>query len=376
MILTRQLSRGAVAVAIGLASVGALAPSASADALTWEVVHQVDRQVIYGVVPVTRRDVWALTGTRPQQDYRSRPLSLRWNGSAWRRVATPTGLTGVLTAGDALSPTDVWAIGGEEGGPSYALRWDGAQWNVAGRWEVGDVTGITVLGPSDVWVFGAHGRDWGAGTWHYDGATWTKMETPFAIIKASDVSPTDIWGIARGASGDTRTVVHYDGTSWQEVPTGDVLPPDIPYSDATGTSQSVFLSGIVARSAQDVWVTGTVSRTENEVSTQQPVLIRWNGTRWRRVDVPGAGAIDKITPDGRRGFWFAARPGPEEPQVIRHRSGGGVWTTAAVTTPAGTVPALYDLALVPGTRQVYGVGLLQAVDPVVHNTGAIFRLVR
>jgi hypothetical protein len=73
------------------------------------------------------------------------------------------------------------------------LRWNGHRWSVAKSWHVGgrvELTGVTALSPTDVWVFGSGGFAPGLGTWHYNGHTWKHITQGAAvgITMASAVS--------------------------------------------------------------------------------------------------------------------------------------------------------------------------------------------
>jgi hypothetical protein len=82
---------------------------------------------LLGVSALSASSAWAVgtTGTGP--------LILRWNGTAWTRVAAPSpGHLGRLTAVSAVSASDAWAVGSYEttggGNKTLVLRWNGSTW--------------------------------------------------------------------------------------------------------------------------------------------------------------------------------------------------------------------------------------------------------
>src|SRR5262249_59589555 len=91
-----------------------------------------------------------------------RPLTERWNGSAWAVVPSPSPsqLDNVLTGVATASPTSAWAVGYAVRGYHRALieRWDGSAWRVvpsprAGRLD-SDLWGGTALSPANAWAVG------------------------------------------------------------------------------------------------------------------------------------------------------------------------------------------------------------------------------
>src|SRR5216683_6420496 len=85
---------------------------------------------------------------------------------------------------------------------------------------------------------------------------------------------------------------------------------------------------ILAVSPHQVWLAG-----ENSTGPQaRPVLIRWNGSTWRRValDVPVATVLGSISADGHGGIWIEAQNTARTQPLLLHRSAAGVWTRNAL----------------------------------------------
>lgn len=348
-----------------------LVAPAEAAGPAWRVVKTYNHtkyNAVAGVVALSSKNAWALSGTNAAQSGASRPLAQHWNGKTWKPVALPGGLKGMLRAGDYSTSSDVWAIGSGEGVGSYVVRWNGRKWSVSRKWAQGQVTGITVINPKDVWVFGAPGADQGVGTWHFNGRSWAKVSAPFLPGRASELSGKNIWAIGRGLDGDSKTIGRWNGRKWTTVPTGSAVPSDI---NEPNHQRNTFLADLLVRSSKDVWVAGWVyeSRSGSKY-TETPLLVHYNGKSWKRVTAPAAGTISHITADGKGGLWFAGRL--KGRGVLRHRSSAGKWTTASVVNLGTRYPSFSDLALIPRTTQVFAAGQLRPKDDG-SSLGAIFR---
>ncbi|MGP4022377.1 hypothetical protein [Actinomadura sp. 3N407] len=195
-------------------------------------------------------------------------------------------------------------------------------------------------------------------------------------MSGSAVSARDIWAVGSDRStgcGD-RTVAHYDGRSRRAVPTGDALPPDVPQPDEGGPYQCVHLRDVLATSRRDVWVTGSVYRSDGaDHSEERPVLAHWDGRTWRGEDVPGRWLPERLASDGRGGLWIAGSDDPYGPTPedtpLTHRAADGTWRTAAIDA-GGRTARIRDLALIPGTRSLWGVGRIVTPEEI---DGAVYR---
>jgi hypothetical protein len=128
-----------------------------------------------GVAGLSANDVWAV-GTANNGNS---TLVLRWNGSTWNLVPSPNGTArpGINRSGlysvAPIAANDVWAVGvqasstvGSAGQPiyiGYALieHWDGSAWSevaaaaLPGTGEDGELRGVAVVAPGDVWGVGS-----------------------------------------------------------------------------------------------------------------------------------------------------------------------------------------------------------------------------
>ncbi len=107
-----------------------------------------------GVDARTPSDVWAVGSTSDASG--TQPYVARFDGTAWRRMATPTlAGGGQLTDVVALSPSNVVAVGRSNGAP-LVLRWDGTSWTRESTPASANpyLTGAAASGPNAVWVVG------------------------------------------------------------------------------------------------------------------------------------------------------------------------------------------------------------------------------
>jgi hypothetical protein len=288
------------------------------------------------VVAVARGDAWVFGGTNPGAA--SSPTAEHWDGQRWRASHLPAGLSGFIVAADASSARNIWAVG-----DGYALQWNGSRWAEARTWSAGQVTSVAAISPRDVWVFGSSGFGGqpGIGAWHYTGRSWIQVTGIAAsVYRASALSATDIWAVTFSPGGGS--VLRYDGTDWDPVAAATALA-------------NTQLSDILAQSPNSVWVSGIspASGADGHV-----VLAHWNGRSWTRYAAPWqAEQAERFTPDGAGGIWIPVVTDGNSPQTwILHLSRSGRWTRAAIAAKAGAGLGVGDLALIPGTRSVWGAG--------------------
>lgn len=110
-------------------------------------------------------------------------FSLHWNGTSWEAVPMPLVDRSTdafrqyqLTAIDAISPSDVWAVGNTSDGSgttasSLIEHWDGTSWSVvpAPPGAPAQLTGVTGSSSSSVWAVG------GSTILFWNGTSWTTL---------------------------------------------------------------------------------------------------------------------------------------------------------------------------------------------------------
>jgi hypothetical protein len=277
---------------------------------------------------------WAFGGTNPGGP--STPIAARWNGSTLTASALPVGLTGFINDASAPAANDVWAAG-QYG--RYVLHWNGKSWRLARQWRIGQITGLTAISASDVWVFGTTvSGSRILGTWHFDGTSWARVPGEAgSIYRASAVSHTDIWAIAAASDGDM--LLRYNGRTWWRVRTGPVLNGAQPQD-------------MLAVSNRDVWIAA------NELSpdgTPRLVLAHWNGSRWSRLPSGLPAWAGRLAPGPDGEVLLTATPANASATgLILHASTRG-WGTAIVVVD-GLGSGVSDVALAPHTSWLWATG--------------------
>ena len=172
-----------------------------------------------------------------------RPLLAHRSGNEPMRT-TATGLPaeGSLEDVDAVSPLDVWAVGGSRG----AVTLHG-----------GDASLAAVPNPADV--------------------------DPTAVLRGVHaVGPADVWAV--GSIGPLQRqdplVLHWDGVAWSET--------EVPAFPGTSTR----LEDVAAVGADDVWAVGTSTRRGLFIS---PVILHWDGSTWSIAQSANGGASTSLT---------------------------------------------------------------------------------
>jgi hypothetical protein len=287
----------------------------------------------YGaVVAPGKSDAWAFGGTALSGGTApfGTPVAEHWNGRTWRGSPLPAGLHDSINAASASSASDIWAVTHFGG---YVLHWNGARWSLAKRLPgAGQLTGVTALSASDVWVFGGGGFIGGLGTWHFNGRVWRQWTgNASGLENGSAVSASNIWALGGTLTPDS-TIEHFNGRSWRPV-------------TAKALSGLSFQS-IRAFGRNDIWVSATVA-----TSNLPAFLVHFNGTHWTRFVVPWKVDVSHIAADGHGGLWLNALGTTNNQAFVVHRTASGRWSRTAIST------FLPDLALIPGTASLWGVGL-------------------
>jgi hypothetical protein len=188
------------------------------------------------------------------------------------------GLPGALLSVWGTSSEDVWAVGADarDGSGPTVLHFDGATWS---RIETGEAAG-------DLWwVFGFDGGPifmGGAGGMilRYEGGSFTRMSTPGTetVFGLWGADPSDMWAVG-GASDSTGGFAwRLDGETWIEEAS---LPADVP------TDAAVWK--IYGERSDDAWLVGS-----------NGVALHWDGAQLRRADTGvGSSLFTVHARDGR-----------------------------------------------------------------------------
>jgi hypothetical protein len=276
------------------------------------------------IVGTGSNEAWAFGGTNPGGP--SAPVATLWSGHTTATATLPGGLTSFISDASAPSSSDIWAAS-QYG--RYVLHFDGVRWRVAKRWQQGQVTGLTAVAPSDVWVFGttADGTS-EIGTWHYDGTSWQRVPgLADSIVRASAITPSDIWAIA--ASPVSYSVVRYDGTNWEQVPTGGAL-------------NGLHVRDILAISSSDVWLLGDKA---DAVGGVRLVLLNWNGTGWSSLVTPIAAWAGRLALGPVHTVLATATPASASASGLIVQASAAAGRLAVTQRPPLTTGGISDVAM-------------------------------
>ncbi len=216
----------------------------------------------------------------------------------------------IMLTGVATDPRGgLWAVGQSMEGRTIVTYRAEEEWrrlpDLDFKHGVGQVAPVS---PDDVWAM--VGVDFAAGRIaHWDGSAWTDVTYPAAqndeFWDAVALAPDDAWLVGSRPGrpfhevgdepgeltiGRRPFAWHWDGSAWRTTN----VPP---VGGRTGQLSAVF------GAAGEVWATGRVERLVGTatpewfadgqmpmpVTRDEPILLRWDGARWRRVAVPNTG---------------------------------------------------------------------------------------
>ncbi|MGA7732917.1 MAG: S-layer homology domain-containing protein [Chloroflexia bacterium] len=207
---------------------------------TWSHVASpnpgVAENYLYGVAFVSATDAWAV-GYYADTANIYRTLTLRWNGSVWTQVPSPTppfgaaGLRGVVV----VSPTEVWAVGAQADLTltfrMYALRWNGSTWSATTTPSTGGcvLTAVSRAAPGELWaVGGCQATTYQTAIIRWNGSTWATVPSPNPgtgdnLLAGVAASPTGAEAYAVGGYNDTggptrNLTLYWNGTTWSLIP--------------------------------------------------------------------------------------------------------------------------------------------------------------
>ena len=106
-----------------------------------------------------------------------------------------------------MSSTDIWAVGFGVNSGAAIEHWDGLSWTYLKAPDSGILEDADAVSSTDVWAVGNVDAATRGISEHWDGARWRSLPTPnpdgyaplFAVVA---ISPTDIWAV--GAQADPQ----------------------------------------------------------------------------------------------------------------------------------------------------------------------------
>jgi hypothetical protein len=146
-------------------------------------------------------------GTRGGDTISSAPIALRWNGSTWTSLPPPNPGYAGLSAVEAIAPNNVWVAGrmqtDSNGMQPYIAQFNGTSWRRVATPPViggGQLSDIVALSPTNILAIGTGGSSGRSIVLHWNGSTWTQETAPDAIYLtgAAAVGPNTFWAVGIG----------------------------------------------------------------------------------------------------------------------------------------------------------------------------------
>lgn len=284
-----------------------------------------------------------------------------WTGA---QPPSPGTVSNELFGVVVLSACDVWAagddVGGNGGRQTLTEHWNGSSWTVMQSPDPGSVdnvlTSVNAVSTSNVWAVGYSdsGADNKTMILHWDGTGWKQMPSPSPgtlsrLYSVRVVSASDAWAVgffSRGA-GDKTLILHWNGTRWKQVPSPD--------PGGAGSDNDLF--SVTATSHSNAWAVGEVF-TGGEITT---LIVRWNGRRWARMASPNPGRSNElfgVAATSGRNAWAVgdATNGTAFQTLVLHWSGRR-WTHAASPNQGGSAnDNILAAVTVTATKNAWAVG--------------------
>jgi hypothetical protein len=193
-----------------------------------------------GIAVTSPSNAWAV-GYYTVNGLVTRTLIERWNGRAWKQVASPSPVSGAfngLGAVAAISSSNAWATGSYFNGVTDKIlleHWNGKSWKRAavqdptGSADFSDLAEVAVVSRSSAWIDGEYYGTGPAKTLieHWNGKAWAQQSSPSpggnsaSYLHAIDaLSSANAWAVGDYDSGASNLTLieHWNGKAWRQVP--------------------------------------------------------------------------------------------------------------------------------------------------------------
>jgi len=235
-----------------------------------------DRAEVFAMTSSSANDVWAIGNLVNLGTGLVSPLFEHWNGTAWT-ATTVESSNEFLFGASSDAANDAWAVGfnGSNNMETSAMHWDGTSWKRVATPNVGEGTNklnaVLALAPNDAWAVGfstpvAPPKQAATLTLieHFDGTSWVVVPSPNVgpnsanqsnrLLGLTANSANDVWAFgsyfaADGSGHQMTLLLHWDGISWTIAPS--------PSSTKAGFPCDLLWTGVVS-SPGDVWILGSV----------------------------------------------------------------------------------------------------------------------
>ena len=240
--------------------------------------------ILYGVADISPTDAYAFGNN---STLASGELA-KWNGSTWSGVTYPlptsTGYDTTLNGVSADSANDVWVIGSYLDQVGSVLRWEtfSDHWN-GSTWTVVpmplttgsdtlftyQINSMDAISPINVWAVGGSGDNaspYGGTpsntlTEHYNGSAWSVVSSPDTgtnddLTGVTETSPTNLTAVGHntpsGGSGAQTLTMSWNGTSWATVPSPNAGNPSVLTAVSTAPGDAI-VQAVGYDGAQGSW---------------------------------------------------------------------------------------------------------------------------
>ncbi|HPC35357.1 MAG TPA: hypothetical protein P5268_02990 [Candidatus Marinimicrobia bacterium] len=252
---------------------------------------------IYDVWIVSEDDIWAvgqIIADDPDSSFDGSGEewfnAARWDGEKWNLTRILN--TATLYSIWYFSKSDIWVSSG------FPKHWDGQQWTMYHFQDMGLGTEVSTehiwaSSPDNVYFVG-----WKGSIVHYDGSTFTKMEsgTTCRLESVWGIDGNHIWAVGTALEELNSVLLYYNGKTWQQILDplmGEIygfnsLWTDNPYllflNGGSGRCIANLIKGNINRdmSAGDWFGYDVYGTAYNDIfaSTAGSELLHFNGSNW------------------------------------------------------------------------------------------------
>jgi hypothetical protein len=143
---------------------------------------------------------------------------------------------------------------------------------------------------------------------HWNGTKWARVPSPSPglsddLTGVAATSASNAWAVgftivgAAAKASDTvqALALHWNGSTW----TSAAVPNP-------GPGMSTLVNGVTATSTTNVLAVGLSESS----TTEQGLIVRWNGTAWKQVPAPGPGTVSflsAVAATSASGAWAVGR---------------------------------------------------------------------
>jgi hypothetical protein len=196
------------------------------DGNTWASVPRPGGLALTSVAMVSANDGWAVGGSNDcaYSPHETWGTILRWDGSAWSLVEESIP-DKKLNSVALVSATDGWAVGyychynGDYSitYDSVTMRWNGSSWNEVDTPTEWSLNSVAMVSATDGWAVGGRGV-----ILHWNGSAWSLASSPTSCIlrSVSMVSADDGWAVGGNSSSEycsqPSVILHWNGNTWSE----------------------------------------------------------------------------------------------------------------------------------------------------------------